>query len=465
MNKGMIRALVLAGVFLVSTIVFSFLTNKTNPDMTTELEEATLPTVQLYYKEQKINELYGYVDEMNAVYMRDSITPIDTDRLLPIRVQNGSYAVDELSYEIRSMDTKRLIADAKVDSYSQKNGVITADLPIQNLLDSNAEYLLIIHLLHGDDTLNYYTRIIEPQDCYVKESIDFAKDFHEKTFQKDGSGSLATYMEPDSSADNTTLANVSIHSTLRQVTWDKFNGTVLTDPSVSIKEINNSYNVILLDYVVTATGDNGELEYYNVEEYYRVRYTNDRMYLLNFERTMDEIFRAENDDFYENYLQLGICSSDVEYKSNETGSILCFVKEGELWCYNATEKKLSQVFSFRGYEGIDSRENHKEHDIRIIKVDETGSADFVVYGYMNRGNHEGQVGVGVYHYDSVANTVEEELFIPSTHSYEVLKSELGQLMYENESGMFYIMMGGTLYEINLATTKEKEVVSGFETGN
>ena len=62
----------------------------------------------------------------------------------------------------------------------------------------------------------------------------------------------------------------------------------------------------------------------------------------------------------------------------------------------------------------------------------------------------------------MGNTVEEELFIPSTHSYEVLKSELGQLMYENESGMFYIMMGGTLYEINLATTKEKEVVSGFE---
>ena len=42
----MIRALVLAGVFLVSTVVFSFLTNKTNPDMTTELEEAKLPTVQ-----------------------------------------------------------------------------------------------------------------------------------------------------------------------------------------------------------------------------------------------------------------------------------------------------------------------------------------------------------------------------------------------------------------------------------
>ena len=48
---------------------------------------------------------------------------------------------------------------------------------------------------------------------------------------------------------------------------------------------------------------------------------------------------------------------------------------------------------------------------------------------------------------------------------EVLKSELGQLMYENESGMFYIMLGGTLYEINLSNTKEKELVSGFNTGS
>ena len=54
----MIRALVLAGVFLVSTVVFSFLTNKTNPDMTTELEEVTLPTVQLIIRAE-INELYG----------------------------------------------------------------------------------------------------------------------------------------------------------------------------------------------------------------------------------------------------------------------------------------------------------------------------------------------------------------------------------------------------------------------
>lgn len=462
MSKGTIKACVLAGIFVVAVIVFGIVTNRTNKDMTTELSEATLPTISLYYQEEEINELYGYTTEMNPIYMRDDITPVDTDRLLPIMIHTKDYSIDAISYEIRSMDMNRLISNTQLDKYTQQDGTITANLTIQNLLDANQEYLLILSVESGDSTLYYYTRIIEPSACYVKECIDFAKDFHAKTFDDTASNALALYMEPDASVDdNTSLAKVSINSSLKQVTWADFNGTPLGEPAVSIKEINESYNVIILEYVLSATGDAGELEYYNVKEYFRVRYANDRMYLLNFERTTDQIFRSEETNFYNNYIQLGIGDSKVDYKANETGTIVCFVREGELWSYNSNEKKLSQVFSFRGYEGIDERENHAEHDIRIIKVDETGSTDFVVYGYMNRGVHEGQVGICVYHNDSVANTVEEELFIPSTHSYEVLKAELGQLMYENESGMFYIMLNGTLYEINMETMEQKVLVSGF----
>lgn len=76
------------------------------------------------------------------------------------------------------------------------------------------------------------------------------------------------------------------------MSWAEFHGTRLTTPVPSVKEITPTYNVIVLDYVVTRVGQNGQSEYYNVEEYYRVRYTNTRMYLLNFERTMEEIFRG-----------------------------------------------------------------------------------------------------------------------------------------------------------------------------
>ena len=175
--------------------------------------------------------------------------------------------------------------------------------------------------------------------------------------------------------------------------------------------------MIVLDYVVTHVGDKGEMEYYNVEEYYRVRYTAQRMYLLNFERTVEQIFRGENESLAGKNIQLGIRNSNVEYKSNEAGSVVAFVQEGELWCYNQTENTLAKVFSFRGYEGIDERENYREHDIKVVGVDEVGSVDYIVYGYMNRGIHEGEVGIAIYHYDRLANTNEEAVFIPSTQSY------------------------------------------------
>ena len=124
------------------------------------------------------------------------------------------------------------------------------------------------------------------------------------------------------------------------------------------------------------------------------------MYLLNFERTMNQIFSGENDFLYENYLQLGIRSREVEYQQNEAGTITCFVQEGDLWSYNQASGRLAEVFSFRGHEGIDARENYMQHDIRILNIDEAGDIDYVVYGYMNRGVHEGEMGISFLHYSA-----------------------------------------------------------------
>lgn len=63
--------------------------------------------------------------------------------------------------------------------------------------------------------------------------------------------------------------------------------------------------------------------------------------------------------------------------------MVAFVQEGELWSYNQAENTLAKVFSFRGYEGIDERENHGEHDIKIVSIDEAGSMEYIDYGYMN----------------------------------------------------------------------------------
>ena len=450
MQKGTIKAIVLPVVFVLAVIIFSFMTNQTNEDLTTEMSEATLPVLTLYDGKTAINELYGYTEKMDAAYMRDTITPIGEDRLLPVTVKTYQTAVDKISYEIRSLDAKRLIANADVTSYTENKGMISMELPIQNLLEENEEYLLVIQLESGDRMIYYYTRIIESQNSYVSECIDFVRQFNDTTFDSEKAASLSTYMEK-TTGDNTTLQYVTLNNSLNQVSWAEFHGTRLTTPVPSVKEITPTYNVIVLDYVVTRVGQNGQSEYYNVEEYYRVRYTNTRMYLLNFERTMEEIFRGENDSISGNSILLGIRSKDVEYQTNESGKVVTFVQEGELWSYNQEANTLAKVFSFRGYEGVDDRENYGEHDIKIVNIDEAGSIDYIVYGYMNRGNHEGEVGAAVYYYRAERNVATEEIFVPADISYEMLKKQLDRLSYVNKQREMYLYLNENLCKVDIET--------------
>ena len=265
MRKGTIKAAVLAAVFIGAVLIFGRFMNDTNEDLTTEMKEATLPVITMYQGDQELNELHGYVTEMDAAYMRDTITPVGEDRKLPIVIQTNQTAVDTISYEIRSLDATRLIANADVTSYEERSGKITADLQIQNLLEEGEEYLMIIRLGSGERSICYYTRIAEPVDCYVSECVAFVKDFNDKTFNDETSGTLATYMER-TTGDNTTLQFVSLNSSLKQVSWADFKGERLTEPVPSIKEITPTYNVIVLDYVVSSVNESGQIEYYNIEE-------------------------------------------------------------------------------------------------------------------------------------------------------------------------------------------------------
>lgn len=465
MKKGLIKAFVLAVVFIVTLAVSGQVTNKNQLDLTTEMEEATLPVIVLYDENQQINELHGYTMQMNATEMRDTITPLSGSREIPLLIRTYGYQIDNIAYEIRSIDGSRLISDGSISSYSyeQNDEQIRTSVPVQSLLETSKEYILTLKLKQGEEICYYYTRIADAKDCYVAQSVEFAQKINELTFSENPDA-LSTYWEPNAFGDNSTLHKVTINSSLMQANWADFHCDRLTVPVPSVKEMNSSYNVIMLDYVVTTKGSSGEVEYYNVEEYYRIRYTTERMYLLNFERTMNQIFNGENDFLYENFLQLGIREKEVEYKQNEAGTITCFVQEGDLWSYNQSTGRLAQVFSFRGHEGIDVRENYMRHDINILSIDEAGDINYVVYGYMNRGIHEGRIGISFLHYDSQANTNEEGLFLAFDKSYEVLRTEISKLLYENAAGSIYLLFHGTVYHTDMSTFEIDTIAEGLSEG-
>ena len=465
MSKKVIKPIVLIVVFIAALITFCITTNKGNKDMTTKQADATLPVMSFNLDKIKINTLHGYTTEMDPTKMRDCVIPISDDRKLSLSISTYGMAVDRISYKIRSMDGKRLVADDEISSFSNKDNTIQADVNMPNVMDENTEYLLVFTITSGQDNVYYYSRIMQTDGKAAAKVVEFAKKFHDETFIKDDKSFFTTYMET-TTGDRNTLAHVDLTSTVSQITWGSMAAAQYTNPVIALKEINDSYDVVTIDYVMSCVDGKGETEYYNVREYFRLRQTESRMYVLNYERTANQIFNSENSFISDSgSVMLGIRSSEAEYRANEAGSVICFVQEGDLYSYDINNGMIIKVFSFRDAEGIDERENWNHHDIKIVSVDEAGSIDFVVYGYMNRGTHEGEVGTGVYHYDGLAHTIDEEAFIPSKTSYEVLKAEMGKMLYLNEKNEFYLMMDDSLYRINLGSMSVKKVVEGLSTGS
>ena len=461
-NKG--RILALFFVFILSVIVFSIVLNYRKISELSDVSGPALPIVNVEALGETLNELHGYVTEMDACYMRDAVVPLQENRQLPIHILTYGNTIDSIRYEIRSTDTTRKIAETEIFDYVQADDMITVTPVIENLVNQGEEYLLVITLGTGGREVYYYTRILQPEDAHEQECLDFVKDFH-NTALSDNYESLATYLEPKYDDTAASLSHVTISSPLSNVGWKGFVGEVVDDPVIEMKDVNSDYSAIVMYYQMQGT-DGENPKYYNVQEYFKVRYGEERFYLLDYERTMEQIFDIAGFDISENTITLGAHVSDLSYLSNETGSIVAFVQSGGLYEYNQNTRVMTRVFDFRRGEDdiLDPRTNYDDHGIMILNIDESGTMDFVVYGYMNSGAHEGQCGIDLYHYDAALAVANEQVFISSTNSYQILKARFSDLLYLSTDHIFYIMVDGTLLQVDLNTLKTTEIVSSLADG-
>lgn len=449
MRKEFVKAIVCVVVFFVSVIVISAIMNQGNNDMTTEMEPATFPMVAFDANGTYVNNLHGYVDEMEVNYLKDTIICLGEERSLTVIVNKFDADIQGLSFEVRSVDGERLVESTDIYNYVEDEERIKATIHIKDLIDDHTEYNLVVLLqLENGKTLRYYTRMIEAEDYYQTEKIAFVKDFHEKTFDKVAAKEITKYLESNADGDNTTYSKVNIHSSFNQITWGDLQVQKEGEVQIAIKEMAAQTAKIQLTYQVSTKSGKSKT-FYNIKEYYRLRYGSDRIYLLDFERTMEQIFDKDNGVFSSNKINLGITDGQIDLQESEGGNILAFTQENMLYSYNITDNKLALLFSFYDKDNWDSRTIYDAHDVRILTMDETGNIYFMVSGYMNRGRYEGRVGVQIYYFNSMLNTIEEEVFIPYTKSYGLLKQDLQNLAYVNQTNHFYFIMGGNLYDVNL----------------
>ena len=103
MNRNWIRYIVIIVVFIAALFIFSIVLNQGNTDMTMEMPPASLPTACVFIEEQKVNEMHGYVQRMEADSIRDVLTPIGEDRKIFLQIDLYGQKLQEIRYEVRSM--------------------------------------------------------------------------------------------------------------------------------------------------------------------------------------------------------------------------------------------------------------------------------------------------------------------------------------------------------------------------
>lgn len=458
MKRTVIKITVFLLTFLVSVIVIGKVMYQGHNNMTMEIAPASLPLMTMGTDDISYNQLHGYTQEMDVAFQRDTITVLGENRNTQFAVDTFGRNVTSIRIEVRSTDGSRLIEDTPITDYRREEQILKGEFALKDLIEKNTEYSLTVVLeLDEEQEVYYYTRAIWGDSFYTAEKLSFVKDFHEKLYDKEAAGELTKYLETNSRLeDNSSFHKVNIHSSFQQITWGNLNITEVSEPVFRLTEIASQTASFLVDYVV-ADAEGRTLNYYQVQEFYRIRYTSDRVYLLDYERTMTQIPEAGR--MYANdKLLLGIADEQVPMLESEDGNIVVFETANRLYSYNVTNNSLAVIFSFYDKDNGDERTLWNQHSIKILDVNEGGNVTFAVYGYMNRGRYEGQTGVQVYVYNGMLNTIEESVYIPYTKGYAMLKAQMDQLLYLNRSRQMYVLLDSKVYEVDLEQQSLKVLV-------
>lgn len=454
MKKRVITVVVLLLVFIAALTGFSIILNQGTDDMTADMGSAKLPVISFEESGYSVNPLAGYTQEMDIPTMRDQILPISVGTSVTADIQGYQGKIHSFKYEIMTLDGKDVL---KSETISEVSNTVKLELG-DSISDGKEKVLRITLVTENEEKIYYYMRVIRAAEFNVQQCLEFAEYFHKTAMEEGSIAELEDYYSTDGAPEGNGLQRVTLASDLKNIGWRDLKVQTVGDIIWEIKESNETYTSVMLKYQVKAGEEEKQGDFYHVTEFFKVRFLRGRASLESYERTMNEVFEGKEKNFSKNGVLLGLTDDNVSYVTNEKGDHISFVQEREVWHYDKEENRISLLFSFADAENDDIRNYKDDHAVRILDMDGKGNTVFAVYGYMNRGEHEGQTGAAIYYYNIEDGYVQEKAFISSRNSGAIVQQRLSNLTYYNKtSNTLYAVFEGTLYRINLKT-QEKEVI-------
>lgn len=427
---------------------------------TTEVSGSTLPTVSIESDGLEVNRLFGYVSAIDEMTMRETITPLRSDRSFTVLISDNGSLVRKLKYEIYTEEGAE-VESGSLTVLDAESGPKRAVITLSETMKSGKEYILKLTLItNKSKRIYYYTRLKMYEDAHLAEKVDFVRYFHDTLLSGSESErtSLKKYLETAKDADTSTYARLNIKSDYDMLNWGELRPTVIWEEIPEITEFYDAMASIRLKTLVSIKTEYGN-ELYLVKEDFRLNYTTLRVYLYNYERSMEALFDVAHTSIMKNEFKLGITSdTDAQTACSDSRAYAAFVHGRELYEYDTAKNTLIRVFSFRQDEIDYARGLNEDHAVRLLNISDSGDIDFVVYGYMDRGEYEGRVGIVLYRFYADECRIEERMYIPFNTTYRILNSEMAEFTYFSDRNVFYFGVFDRIYSYDLLT-KELTVLA------
>lgn len=452
MKRYLVRTGVLAAVFIVSVVLFTALTNKGKEKTADTMATPELPRLSFACQGYTVNPLNGYLGDIDGKSIHGDILPIDESGMMTLYVTTFNKPIDKLTYSMYRLGGSRALATGEVKVKSDPDQQLTAyKLDLSDAfkkLGKDTQAMMEMKADVDGETVSYFMRLVSPDPTTTKACLDFAVNVHDQTMDPREGGTLETMLEP-ADLENQTLHYVTIESDYDYVTWLGLKPEAVGNTTWFIHEANSVSTSLTMRYQVMLTGLDDDT-IYTVEEFYRIRGNGKQMYLLDFERRLDhgiDDMAALTD---EAGLNLGISGTENDLTVDKSGSNVAFVQNETVYAYNKKKNAFVRIFGFYDAKTRSFPADDHKRDINILKVTGSGDVIFTVAGYMPRGDHEGRVGLSLFHYNYEKNYVGEILFVPSDLGYEVARDKLTScLSYGGEDANYYVVINDLLYRLRL----------------
>ena len=445
MKAKKFRYIIFVFVFLSAVtgfLLYSFLRKNRGSADTEDIakSDANIPKLYNVIGDYYINKMYGYSDEMDTMVSDNVLSLTLDDFSMKFRIVDTNISeVEEFDYSIRTFDTNELVESG--DRKKVEGDIL--DLRLSSLMEENKEYFLQLRLYTKEKTFNYYTRIIRSDIDFAKKLIDMANTFSNNNFDSNNARDNAMYLESDGTGNARGLEYVTLKSDYEMMSY---NGMKLTPSEKEVKLVNYNGKIGEIHFSYTADTDGKS---YNIEENFICKAGSQRLYMLDYTRTMNQ--RLSKSLQYAKKIDLGIGNRATNIISSKSGEKLAFLADNKLFLSDSKNEKLELVYTGGNNDSI-------------LPLKFGDSLYFLSYGYNVDDTHIGDVGVSLLKYGWDSKKVSKLAFVKVDVDAASLKESINELAFMVDGGMLYLKLLDKVVGLDIASGSYVTVAENLEYG-